>query len=310
MKSSLFPPPFGPPVRTATEGRLATGIRRPVFPSGTFALAVAAAVFLPLAAPAFPPAPHHLIYGTVRDEYGTPLMTSQAQVILTTPTGVWLTAAVAPGIAFDENFELDVPMDAGLTPDPYEPSALLPSAPFTMLVVIGETTNVPIQMTTNYLRMGQPAQETRIDLTLGTDTNGDGIPDQWELEYLAAIGSSLNLTNLTAGMRLGPGGLTLLQQFLLGTYPFDPQQPFVLRVVALNEGSPLLQFTTMTGRYYTLYGSADLTTWTPLNFLVPTQGASGTAYSYYFAQGIQTVQIQAVQPATGPTMRFFRMQLQ
>ncbi len=304
--------PSMPPLSRGPRGPVAAVARCPRRPRAAVPLAwvVGALLSLPLAALAFPPAPHHLIYGTARDEYGTPLMTSDAEVVLTTPTGVWLTTTVMPGIGFGMNFQLEVPMDAGLTPDPYEANALLPSAPFTMLVVIGETTNLPIQMTAGYLRMGQPAQESRIDLTLGVDSNGDGLPDEWELAYLATIGSSLSLSNLTSGMVVGPNGLTLLQEFLLGTYPFDPQQPFLLSVISPNHGSPVLQFTTMTGRYYTLYGSADLKTWTPINFLMPSDGTGGTAYSYYFAQGIQTVQIQAVQPAGGPTIRFFRMQLQ
>jgi hypothetical protein len=184
------------------------------------------------------------------------------------------------------------------------------SAPFTMLVVIGQTTNVPLQMTGNYSRLGQPAQETRVDLTLGVDSNGDGLPDAWEIAYLAAIGSNLNLTNLTPGLRLGPDGLTLQQEFFAGNYPFDPQQPFVLTLVAPNNGSALLQFTTMTGRYYTLLGSPDLQAWTPLTFLITAEGAGGAAHPYYFAPTIQSLQIQAIQPTTGPTMRFFRMLLQ
>ena len=279
----------------------------PVVP---IALVAAALLLLPSTTSAFPPAPHHLIYGTVRDEYGTPLMTSQAQIILETPTGVQLTTSVSPGIGYDMNFELEVPMDAGLTPDPYEPNALMASAPFTMVVVIGVTTNLPIQMTGNYSQLGQPGQQTRIDLTLGVDSNGDGIPDAWELAFLASIGSNLSLSNLTPGLRLTSDGRTLQQQFLAGNYPFDPGEPFILTVVAPNNGSPVLQFTAMTGRYYTLLGSPDLKTWTPLNFSFPTDGPNGAAYGYYFAPNIQTLQIQTVQPSTGPTMRYFKMMLQ
>src|SRR5260370_18497252 len=100
------------------------------------------------------------------------------------------------------NFQREVPMDAGLTADPYEPEALMASAPFKIYVVIGVTTNLPIQMTGNYSLLGQPGQQTRIDLTLGVDSNGDGIPDAWEIAFLSSIGSNLNLANLTAGLRL------------------------------------------------------------------------------------------------------------
>ncbi|HEX4646130.1 MAG TPA: hypothetical protein VH598_11025 [Verrucomicrobiae bacterium] len=279
-------------------------------PAIPIAMMAAALLLLPSTAPAFPPAPSHLIYGTVRDEYGTPLMTSQAQIILETPTGVQLTTSVAPGIGYDMNFELEVPMDAGLTPDPYEPKALMASAPFKIYVVIGVTTNLPIQMTGNYSQLGQPGQQTRIDLTLGVDSNGDGIPDAWELAFLASIGSNLSLSNLTSGLRLTSDGRTLQQQFLAGNYPFDPGELFILTVVAPNNGAPVLQFTAMTGRFYTLLGSADLKTWTPLNFSFPSDGPNGAAYGYYFSPGIQTLQIQTIQPSTGPTMRYFKMMLQ
>lgn len=259
---------------------------------------------------AFPPAPHHMIFGTVRDEYGTPLMTDQAIVLLLSTSGAQLSTTVVPGIGFDENFQLDVPMDAGLTADPYEPNALIAGTSFQMYVIIGTTTNLPIQMAGKYLQIGQPGQQTHIDLTLGDDSNGDGIPDQWELAFLASIGSNLGLANLNAGTRLTPDGLTLLQQYYLGTYPFDPQEPFVVSLVGVNNGSPLLQFTTMTGRYYTLVGSADLHTWTPLNFTVPAEGANPATRGYYFSQGIQDLQVQAQLPSSGPAIKFFKIMLQ
>ena len=274
------------------------------------AVACAVALLLPPAVMAFPPAPHHLIYGTVRDEYGTPLMTDQALVILTTPTGVQLATTTVPGLAFDLNFELEVPMDAGLTADPYEPNALMAGASFQMVVVIGQTTNLPIQMVGNFEKLGQPGQQTRIDLTLGVDSNGDGIPDAWELAFLASIGSNLGLGSLSANLRLTGDGLTLLQEFYAGSYPFDPQAPFTLAVVNFNNGVPLFQFTAMTGRYYTLLGSPDLQTWSPLTFQIPAEGPTAVVRQYFFAPSIQTLQIQTIQPATGPTMRFFKMLLQ
>ena len=78
----------------------------PVWTLPFLALAVSAVLLVPASARAFPPAPHHLIYGTVRDEYGTPLMTSAAQVILQTPTGVRLKATVAPGVAPGVNYQI------------------------------------------------------------------------------------------------------------------------------------------------------------------------------------------------------------
>lgn len=266
-------------------------------------------VFPPLAN-AFPPAPHHLIYGTVRDQYGTPLMTDQVLVILQAPNGAQSSTTIVPGIAFDQNYQLQVPMDSGLTADPYEPDALVAGAFFQIYVVVGTTTNLPIQMTGNFSKLGQPGGQTRIDLTLGIDSNADGIPDAWELAFLATIGSNLSLANLTASTRLTPDGLTLLQQFYAGTYPFNPQEPFIVSLIGLNHGAPLLQFPTMTGRYYTLFGSPDLQTWTALNFTVPADGTNPATRGYYFSQGIQDLQVQPQLPSSGSAIKFFKVMLQ
>ena len=265
---------------------------------------------LPPLARAFPPAPHHLLFGTVRNEYGTPIITDQVQILLQTPNGSQLLTTVVPGLGFDMNYVMEVPMDAGLSTNLYEPEAMIAGMTYTMYVVVGTTTNLPIEMAGAMYTIGQPGQQTRVDLTLGVDSNGDGIPDAWELAFLASIGSNLNLTNLNPSLRLTADGLTLWEEYLAGTYPFDPQQPFVLSLVALNSGAPLLQFTGMTGRYYTLLGSPDLQAWTSLSFYVPAEGTNAAPHTYYYAPQIQTIQIQAVQPTAGPSMQFFRMVLQ
>ncbi len=307
MTSLLIPPETGAVVHAGEKVPLETGNLMMTFRCIAFALAVATILWAPTDTVAFPPAPHHLIYGTVKDQYGTPLMTDQAQVILVTPTGVQLMTTVVPGIGFEMNYQLEVPMDAGLTADPYEPNALVVGAAFSMVVVIGQTTNVPIQMTGNLSQLGQPGQQNRIDLTLGVDSNGNGIPDAWELAYLATIGSNTSLSNLTANTR-SPNGLALWQEFLAGYYPFDPVDSLSLRLLGISGGSALLQFPAMTGRYYSLLGSSDLHSWVPLSFRVPSEGNGGPIHTYYYSPSIQSVQVQTVQSAPGsrPALGFTR----
>ena len=259
---------------------------------------------------AYPPAPYHIIYGLVRDGYGTPLMSPDASVVLETPSGVQLTTSLVPGLGPDRNYKLQVPMDSGLTPDAYIPTALETSVPFKLYVVQGVTTNLPIQMSGSFPLLGVPGKQTRLDLTLGVDANGDGIPDAWEYAFLAALGSNLALNDLKPSLVLTPDGLTLRQEYLLGNYPFNPGAAFKVTLVELDGDSPLLEFTTMTGRSYTVLGSADLTHWTPLTFRLPTEGPSGNLYSYYTAVDIHAVQVQALQPMSGPAMRFFTVLLQ
>jgi hypothetical protein len=271
---------------------------------------LALALLLTGPALAYPPAPFHVIYGMARDQYGTPFTSASTRILLETPTGVQLSGSVCPGLAAGVNYQIDVPMDAGLTPDLYQSSALVAAAPFKLYVVNGGTTNVPLQMTGSFSLLGQPGQRTRLDLTLGVDSNADGIPDAWEQAFLTAIGSTLSLSSLNANSVLTSDGLTLWQEFLAGTYPFDPSEPFLVKVVSLNAGAPLLEFTTMTGRSYTVLGSSDLNQWTPLSFQVPAEGASGATQQFYYAPGISTIQVQVLPDPAGASMRFFRLMLQ
>ena len=78
---------------------------------------------------AYPPAPHHVLFGLVRDEFGNPLNTAGGEVNLEATSGVLVKGQIAakePGV----NFRLPVRMDAGLTVDLYKPTALRPTVPF------------------------------------------------------------------------------------------------------------------------------------------------------------------------------------
>ena len=124
------------------------------------------AISVPLAF-GYPPAPHHTIYGTVRDEMGHPLVVTNAQVVLETMSGVQIKKQIVPHLGPGMNYRLFVPMDAGLTDDAYHPTALRPTLPFRMKVIIGTVTHLPIEMSVDYASLGHPSQNTRIDLTLG-----------------------------------------------------------------------------------------------------------------------------------------------
>jgi len=258
---------------------------------------------------AYPPAPQHVIYGCARDQYGTPLTSSDNQVILQTSSGVQLQTSIRPGLGNGINYALPIPMDAGLTPDLYQPTALKVAAPFKIYVVFGQATNLPIQMTGNFINLGVPGSQTRLDLTLGEDANGDGLPDAWELAFLAALGLNLNLSDLNPNTDFTGDGRTLREEFFLGNALFNPGNAFQVQLVDSNGGSPILQFVSMTARSYALVGSADLKSWTTLSFTLPTEG-TGLEHTFYYAGAIATVQIQVVQPASAPPMNFFRLVLQ
>ena len=261
-------------------------------------------------AQANPPTPHALIYGTVRDMYGTPLTSASARVTLVTPGGTVITTPLVPGYGPGVNYRLTVPMDSGDTPDLYQPNALMAAAPFKLYVVINNVTNLPIEMTVNYSTLGKPAQATRIDLTLGVDANGNGLPDQWERAFLATLGLNLPLASLDPSGVYTADGLTLRQQYLAGTYPFNPDQPCVATFLGFKGGYPDLSFPTVTGRYYSVLASSDARHWSAVSFYLPGESGSGGAHSFFYAASVGTAEVYVVPPGGGARLQFYRLQVQ
>src|SRR6185295_12098018 len=215
----------------------AAGLRHPLLPALLFALILYCSTLI---LSAYPPAPHHLFYGTVRDEYGSQLA-SGAVVILETSAGVQLKTTVVAGLEPGVNYQLEVPMDAGLTSDLYKPTALKPAVPFRMMVVVDGVTNLPIELHGNFALMGQPGQRTLLNLTLGEDADGDGLPDAWERLI------NPDISKVNPGDDVDGDGLTNLQEYLAGTYAFDPTDGFTLTISGMNNGKPLMKFLAIRG---------------------------------------------------------------
>jgi hypothetical protein len=258
---------------------------------------------------AFPPAPYHLVYGLVRDRYGAPLTSAQVKIVLVTPTGSSCTTTILPGYAPGINYQLKVPMDAGQTMDLWRPDALLAASTFKMVVVIAGVTNIPIEMTGDFKTIGQPGQSTRADLTLGVDANGDGLPDAWEYAFMALIGTNVPLSSLNANSVLTPDGRTMRQQYVLGTYPFDPGDTLNITFVGMYYNSPVLRFPTVAGRSYAVQSSSDLKNWSEVPFNLPGDALGIPYRSYYYAPSVAPVQVYVAPPASH-SAQFYRILVQ
>jgi len=179
------------------------------------------------AAHAYPPAPDHTFYGMVRNEWGDPIDVSGARVFILSTNGAGAAAPVAASTQPGINYRLTVPMDSArsLKVDPTSASRLRQSQPFQLKVQIGAITYLPIEMVLTR-PIGEPAGTTRLDLTLGVDTDGDGLPDAWE------VANGLNPNDPTDADGDADGdGISNRNEYLAGTYPFDPsdvgpQPPF------------------------------------------------------------------------------------
>jgi hypothetical protein len=242
----------------------------------------------------------------VRDEYGNPIVATNGTVVLETSSGVRIAAPIIPFLGDGMNYRLKVPMDAGLTPDLYKPTALRATVPFRIKVCLGQTTNLPIQMQGDYAKLGQPAQQTRIDLTLGVDSVGDGLPDAWRRMILAMSGGIYtNINQIRSDDRFPGNPFTFLQCYIAGTYPWDPSDGCALAIIDSKQDMPIIEFAAIQGRSYFVEGSADLKQWNPVLFRLASDRHDSPLISGVSSTVYQRRRIE-VPPQNGITNYFFR----
>lgn len=257
------------------------------------------------AARAYPPAPDHVIYGTVRDERGQAMVKGSATVVVSTSAGEIVRGPIddfgEPGV----NYLVRIPMDSGTLGTLYRPTALLPSAGFTIRVVRERSVFVPVEVSLVPPTIGQPGQRTRLNLTLGIDSDGDGLPDAWEQALIDAdrSGRLRSLADVKPGDDLDGDGLTNLQEYLLGTYPLDRLDGLSLAVLEVVNGFARLRFSTVTGRTYAIKSSSDLQAWSPQTFAIGT--AAGPTVSSHRASDITQVDVWVALPPGGTA--FYRL---
>ncbi len=254
---------------------------------------------------AFPPAPPHIIFGIVRDQIGNPLADG-AEVILEAASGVKVRGFVLAREAPGANYQIEVSMDAGLTSDLYSPTALVPTVPFKIRVMVGRTTYLPMEMAADYAKLGLPSGRTRIDLTLGVDEDGNGIPDAWEKAVAAFLGRPWAVGQIRP-QDLYPGsGMTYRDVYLAGTYAVEPKDGLALQILSPAGEAPRLAFTAVKGRSYTVQAASTLGDWSDVSFRVLPAAADAPEQRTYQAAQTQRLEIEAP-IAPGTAVRFFRL---
>ena len=256
-------------------------------------------LLMPVALWAFPPAPHHLFYGKVRDEFGAPINVPGAEVVLASASGKQIRTQIIDGLEAGVSYRLAVAMDAGLTTDLYKATAMRPTMPFQIQVVIGGVTNLPIELKGQFATMGLPSRRTLMDLTLGVDSDGDGLPDAWERMI------NPDITQVNSGDDSDKDGLSNVQEYLAGTYAFDAEDGFTLAITGMTERGPTMKFLAISSRSYTLLSSEDLTTWTPTQFRIPSDGTQATLKPSCRATDVRPIELEASIDPTKPTPKFF-----
>lgn len=253
-------------------------------------LVLASALVLLVCGPsvhAFPPAPHYSIYGDVRDEFGYIIPPGAATVIFSFDgreiARYPLTGAASTDYTYQIRMRLDMNR-SGTTA--YNSAAVTAGAVYTLAVDLGGVLHYPIQVQTPPT-VGNPAARRRLDLTLGVDADGDGLPDAWEeLQlYLAGLDTT-DLAQITPTGDLDGDGVRNLTEYIAGTYAADATETFYLKITQSIDTRSDFEFFAITNKVYRLEKSTDLRTWTQADFTV---GEATVASSVYTATGVGVV---------------------
>ena len=140
---------------------------------------------------------------------------------------------------------------------------------------------------------GQPAEVIINQFTFqGADTDGDGMPDAWEIAH------GLNPTNSADAVRDDDGdGFSNLQEYLAGTDPADPASRLRIMSSVITGNNVQVSFASVLDKNYLLERSVSMT---PTNWTIVTQGVAGTG---------GTLPITDPGGATNIPSRFYRVRL-
>jgi len=234
----------------------------------------AAVLFLSAALPAgaFPPAPYYTLHGIVRDQTGQVVRAENASVILFKGGVEAGRAAIGQLAEPDKNYELKVRIDqARPATSLYNTSAVAAQGQFSLKVEIGNQRYYPIEVRGN-LTAGKGGEDVRLDLTLGEDSDNDGLPDAWEQWQLFLAGKLPNaegqwpLNLIDKDGDFDGDGQSNYAEYLAGTYAGDASERFEVTIKGKAADRVQFEFFAITGKTYTLERSTDLKTWTSVPF--------------------------------------------
>ena len=254
---------------------------------------------------AYPPAPHHTFFGTVRDERGNPVNADNAEVLFETPNGRFIRSMVTSGIV-GQNYQLSIPMDAGATRDLYQPTAMRPMMPYRIQVRIGREVFLPIEIRSTDHSIGRAGRKTQLNLTLGEDLDGDGIPDAWE-QSLINRGLADDLASVNPEDDADGDGLSNLLEYMAGSYAFDEESAFELVIKDFKDGVPVMGFMALPGRSYEVLGSSDFNEWESVSFRMTSDEEGVPLREGLYSEGVTEVEIEVPAQESAVEYRFFKL---
>ena len=238
----------------------------------------------PCVAPAFPPAPYYTLYGMVRDQVGQTLTAEGATLILLKGSEEIGRTPIS-NLQLDQNYELNIRIDANRSGTTiYTEKALAAQGTFSLVVEMNGSLFYPIEVAGN-LTAGKGGERVRLDLNLGEDADGDGLPDIWEQWQLYQAGyypdgnGDWPLHLIDRNGDLDGDGMSNYLEYLAGTFAGDATEKFGLEIKEKTDSEVRFEFYAITGKTYTIECSSDMKTWTRMPFAIGALAAGESSYN-------------------------------
>ena len=251
----------------ARQGRTGLGRRRGTFPTIAVTVLLAAAwIASSTALRAFPPAPYYTVYGDVRDQYGVLIPADGAAVLVYKDSKEVMRQALVAAGGTDFNYQLRLRIDMlRSSTTTYSSVAMASGTAYSLAVSIGSQLYYPLEMTTVPL-IGSASVRRRLNLTLGVDVDGDGLPDAWEEAQLYHGGrfpgeDGWDLSLIDKDGDFDRDGVSNGTEYIAGTYATDSNSVLSLSIKEKLATSVRLEFYAFYGKSYTLESSTDLKVW-------------------------------------------------
>jgi hypothetical protein len=243
--------------------------------------------------------PSMIVYGVIRDSFGIWLSPDSAMVSAFLGTNEVARTTIRSQLAASNyRFEVNVsdPLTAG-------PTDVIPGATVTLRVKMGAVLQ-PTIGTNTFIAQGNGATLKR-DLVLGVDSDGDGLPDDWEYMLIANSGGAISsLAQIGPGTDLDGDGISDVQEFWNGTFGWLPDD--LLRMGTLTprpNGRLSFAFTSVQGATYSVEATPTLNDpqWSTIPVALT---EAGPASANEFTGNAQVIRVYFA-PA-GPT-HFYRL---
>jgi len=229
----------------------------------SFLVLFCSAFLVPPSAFSSVPIPACIYYGQALDGYGWPYQ-SDAEALLLHGTNVIarheITGSLAPGV----NFMLSVNLQDDTGNIAYDPCALHPGDAVSIRILdrFGQKT---IMESNSIPNVGQSGEIIYIRVTAGTDSSGNGLPDEWKqeiLDYNRLYGVHPAITNITDILPdddFDRDGISNEEEYRAGTFAFLDYDYFHAENITLADNERIkITFLSVSGKAYRLLATTNL----------------------------------------------------